>query len=366
MRVERAVYKDGRHTAILMDDEYNIIEPVLVFINWLELKGASPNTVIGYVNDLKVFFEWLQQEGLQFYQVKPAYIPRFIKFVDEYGSKKGKSPSTVNRYLATISSLYRHFEVLGGYADINPMVMVKGQRPSTLGRSFFHHTVNRSQVDYSYFRLKKQKKGNTRRVFPSQIETFHQAIDNMGYNEHVTARNKLIFRTLYETGFRISEVLNLRVQDFSQPNIDEKLGTIAVVDHGDPHPDRQLKTLTRKVPVGMSLIYALEDYVTTVRPYKPEVANIFVSDTKGEPLVRKTVESFFQEVSKATGIKITPHYLRHTHGTELAELGYDNLYISTRLGHKSVESTKQYTHLSLEATVRAYERFETNRRGARL
>ena len=54
--------------------------------------------------------------------------------------------------------------------------------------------------------------------------------------------------------------------------------------------------------------------------------------------------------------------LRHTHGTELKESGYSEVYIMHRLGHNAIESTNQYMHLSYEAQAEAYYKFLEKRR----
>jgi integrase/recombinase XerD len=183
VKVEQAILKDGTHTAILFDDEFNIVEPVLIFTNWLQQKGMSPNTVISYVQSLKAFFEWLEIEGISFHQVKPAFMPRFIAYVDEQGEKSGqKAASTINRYLAAVSSMYRHFEVLGGYTDLNPLVTYKGKRPIEMGKSFLVHTVNKAQVDYSYFRLKNK----IHLSFPLNSKIFKFSVDSGASKNLVT------------------------------------------------------------------------------------------------------------------------------------------------------------------------------------
>src|SRR5699024_10991863 len=132
------------------------------------------------------------------------------------------------------------------------------------------------------------------------------------------------------------------------------------------HNDHSIKTNERKIPVSMDLIYAIEDYVINVRPFKEAIETIFVNHayaTKGNFMTRSAVEKIFSKLSKEVDIKCTPHMLRHTHGTELRESGYNQIYISNRLGHSSIESTNKYMHISFEAQAEAYERFMTKRNG---
>lgn len=115
----------------------------------------------------------------------------------------------------------------------------------------------------------------------------------------------------------------------------------------------------------MDLIYAIDDYLCTVRPQKDEINTVFVnhsSSSTGKYMIRSSVEKFFMDLSNATGIRCTPHMLRHTHGTELKESGYSEVYIMHRLGHNAIESTNQYMHLSYEAQAEAYYKFLEKRR----
>ncbi|WP_068985803.1 MULTISPECIES: site-specific integrase [Lysinibacillus] len=90
-----------------------IISEVLDLTNTLEQKGLSPNTVESYLEDLKIFYLWLEQEKLKFYEVNPSDTPNFIEFIDNRKAIGKVSTATLNRYLATVSSFYRHIEVIG-------------------------------------------------------------------------------------------------------------------------------------------------------------------------------------------------------------------------------------------------------------
>ena len=73
-----------------------IIPEVLSFTNTLELKGMSPNIVKGYLYDLKNYYMWLEQEGLQFYEVKPKHLSGFIEFIDSRSASGRVSPPTLS------------------------------------------------------------------------------------------------------------------------------------------------------------------------------------------------------------------------------------------------------------------------------
>ncbi len=139
-----------------------IISEVLDFTNTLESKGLSPNTVKSYLDDLKIFYQWLEQEGLKFYEVKPSSIISFIEYIDSRRAIGRVSPSTLNRYLATLSSFYRHFEAIGGFVEESPLVKVKGYAPNQNRGYLRHVTKSWDKGLQSYFRRKIKKKSDTK------------------------------------------------------------------------------------------------------------------------------------------------------------------------------------------------------------
>lgn len=105
------------------------------------------------------------------------------------------------------------------------------------------------------------------------------------------------------------------------------------------------------------------------RPFKKGVEYIFVSHSvgnEGEAPTRQAMEKFFGKVFKVSGIKnvlITPHSLRHTHASNLQDLGVDINVIKERLGHSSLLTTSRYAKPSVETLTRAYERYLGSKKG---
>jgi site-specific recombinase XerD len=348
-----------------------IIPEVLDFTDVLEKRGMSPNTVRSYLDDLKVFYQWLEQEGLQFYEVKPSSIPSFIEYIDSRRPVGRVSPATLNRYLATIGSFFRHFGAIGGVVEESPLVKVKGYAPFQ-NRGYLRHvtTKNWNQGLYNYFRRKLKKRLDDKRLYPGMVQKYYEAFDRLwGRNESLLFRNKLMFRLLYETGYRVSELLHLIISDFDYPDPTVKTGNIYLIDRANEPLDRQLKTGERITPVAVSLLQALDDYVLYHRPNKDNVEYIFVSHSKcnlGEPIGRSTVEDILNAVNAESGIKhfhLTPHSLRHTHASELEDIGVDLNIIKERLGHGSIATTEKYAKPSLKTLVIAYERYLDSKAG---
>ncbi|WP_077215214.1 tyrosine-type recombinase/integrase [Bacillus dakarensis] len=365
MKVEKTL-----SSLVLVDSNMRIIPEVLDFTNTLEQKGMSPNTVRGYLNDLKVFYLWLTQEGLLFYEVRPKHIPSFIEFIDSRSISGRVSPPTLSRYLATLSSFYRHFEALGGFVEESPLVKVEGFRPTQRRGYFRHITKNWDKNLHNYFKRKHKKKIDKKRLFPDAVDKCYETIESLwNENESLKFRNRLMFKFLYETGYRVSELLHLRIADFDYPDPTEKTGNIYLIERDNEPPDRQLKTGERTTPVSSTLLQEIDDYILYHRPEKEGVDYIFVSHSRanfGNPVGRVTVEGVLNEIEVASELKqirLTPHALRHTHASELQDLGVDVNIIKERLGHGSIETTAKYAKPSIDTLIKAHERYLARKEG---
>lgn len=356
--VERTLKDNEEQSLVLLDENLQIVEEVALFLHYLENKGRAKNTIDSYCRCLRVFFEWLSKEKIKFYEVTKRDMIQLIEYIkSDIGSKEDKSARTVNKYLAAIASFYRYFEGIGGYIVENPITI----KEKNNGNTFLNHKVSRSNLEVNFFRQTEKKNTRTKRLFRSQIDKLYKGIESTSRDTGIITRNKLMFRIMYESGIRISELLGLRLLDYSEPNPTESIGTIYVREHSPLyHKDHSLKTTERDIPVSMELIFAIDDYVISERPQKDEIDTIFVnhgSNNFGKYMIRSTAEKIFKILSDTTGIRCTPHMLRHTHGTELKENGYSEIYIMDRLGHESVTSTEKYMHISYEAQAKAYETF---------
>lgn len=363
--IEETLDEYGNWSVVLVDSELNIIEEVALFLHYLETKSLSINTLESYCRVLKEYYTWLDKENLKFYEVTKRNTISFIAYIhDSVGNKKRKSPRTVNKYLAALSSFYTYYEGIGGFIEGNPITIE--QDPNHIS-SFFAHKPKMDTKRNNFFRQKENKKKNNQRLFPKQVTELYNAIDSLTENQEVSIRNKLIFKMLYETGMRIGECLGTRILDYSEPNPSERVGIIYVREYPELyHKDHRIKTNVRDIPVSMDLIFAIDHYVCNVRPQTKTFDTIFVNHRGGSLglfMKRDSITKFFSQLSDKTGIKCTAHTLRHTHGTELAESGYQEEYIRNRLGHNSSESTSKYMHLSLESQITAYEKFISVRQG---
>ena len=216
----------------------------------------------------------------------------------------------------------------------------------------------------SYFKRKKIKKIDRNRIDEKTIEVLYDQIKLIWSEESILKRNLLLFRLLFESGFRVGELLHLRCDDFDYPDPFEKVGNIYLIERGEEdNESRQLKTGERVVTVSSDLLKEMDEYLLYYRPQLEQVDYLFVSHStsnKGSHLSYSAVQRIFKKIANDISVErfnITPHALRHTHASNLSDTGVDVNVIKARLGHMSIETTSQYITPSIETMKKSYESY---------
>ncbi|MGG7621551.1 site-specific tyrosine recombinase/integron integrase [Bacillus coreaensis] len=155
-------------------------------------------------------------------------------------------------------------------------------------------------------------------------------------------RDRVIVETLYATGVRISELLNIKIEDVKWDSRQ------IWIRKGKGNKERfvlfthecaeRLKTYLKKRTVKSTYLFATH---------------------RGGPLSPVTVQLQFREFSKKLGFKVSPHTLRHTFAAHLAEKGMDFTYIQELLGHVNINSTRIYTRLMNHARKKQYDQYQS-------
>lgn len=200
-------------------------------------------------------------------------------------------------------------------------------------------------------------------VLPRTILTQKEAqrlLDAPDLKSPVGYRDKALLEVVYSTGIRVAELLRLKVQDF-----DEKARTIFVRE-GKGGKDRI-------IPLPMIAAGYLKEYVDRVRPkfaraLKHDDGTLFINYT-GSPLDLNRMHDIFSRTTKAAGIdkRVTCMVLRHTIASHLLENGMDIRYIQEFMGHERLETTQNYSKVTLAGLRKMYNRFhpeERRNRGA--
>lgn len=158
---------------------------------------------------------------------------------------------------------------------------------------------------------------------------------NIRLTKPVDYRNKAILEVMYATGARISEVINLKVNQ-----IDFEECIIRVVGKGKKE---------RIIPLDDVAIEALDNYINNYRPFliKNETCNYVFLNKNGEKISRQMIFKILKNLANKAGItkEISPHTLRHSFASNLLNNGADLRVIQELLGHENLETTEIYSHL---------------------
>ena len=158
---------------------------------------------------------------------------------------------------------------------------------------------------------------------------------NIRLTKPVDYRNKAILEVMYATGARISEVINLEVNQ-----IDFEECIIRVVGKGKKE---------RIIPLDDVTIEALDNYINNYRPFliKNETCNYVFLNKNGEKISRQMIFKILKNLANKAGIikEISPHTLRHSFASNLLNNGADLRVIQELLGHENLETTEIYSHL---------------------
>jgi len=262
-------------------------------------KKASANTVASYLRDVRQFAQVIAAKGLSMGEVLSEDIDAYRELL----LSKGKSPATVTRSVASIKSFYAGMVTLGALRS-NPAKAVAGTK------------VER--------KLPQILTGREVELFLAQPE----CTDLKGY------RDRAMLEILYATGIRVSELIDLNVQDVNLSG-----GLLRCSSKGKE----------RVIPLYPAAVRALHDYLTHVRPQLvefPEEKALFVN-MSGERMSRQGFWKLIKHYQEKAGIQkeITPHTLRHSFAAHLLENGADLRAIQEMMGHADISSTQIYSRL---------------------
>ncbi|MDK7668681.1 site-specific tyrosine recombinase/integron integrase [Cytobacillus oceanisediminis] len=154
-------------------------------------------------------------------------------------------------------------------------------------------------------------------------------------------RDRAVIETLYTTGVRVSELLDIRIEDI-------KWETRQIwIRKGKGNKER--------------FVLFTHDCAERLKTYlenRKENSPYLFANNRGGHLSRVFVEKKFQEFSGRLGFKVVPHTMRHTFAAHLAEKNMPQSYIQELLGHANINSTRIYTRLMEHARKKQYDRYQ--------
>ena len=177
------------------------------------------------------------------------------------------------------------------------------------------------------------------------IEEVNKLLD-ITLNTPYDYRNKAMIELLYATGLRVSELINLKVED-----IDLNECIVRCMGKGSKE---------RIIPIGDIALKYIKIYIESYRSLliKKQTDYLFISNY-GKNITRQGFFKILKKLSITQGIlkDFSPHTLRHSFATHMLEYGADLKIIQELLGHSDLSTTQIYTHLTNEKLKKDYETF---------
>ncbi len=281
------------------------------FLDYVRVeKGLSANTVMAYGRDLAKFAAFLARNRRGWGQAAREDVRQFL----EHLHRQNLTARAIARHLVSLRGCYQ-FLVREGRVSRDPTDEIDPPRLSQALPKYLAAT----EVD----KLLAQPDLST----PPGL------------------RDRAMLEVLYATGMRVSELVNLRWEDF-----DANLGVVRCLGKGNKE---------RLIPVGKSALRSLEAYVAGGRPKlakKAAVPFLFLNQ-RGGKLSRVGFWKILSRYGRIAGIPtpLNPHLVRHSFATHLLERGADLRSIQMMLGHSDISTTQIYTQVIKERLKEVYQ-----------
>jgi len=255
-------------------------------------------------------------EDLRLRNLAPRTIDAYVAAVARLARFAGRSPDQLGP--ADVRALQLHLiEHRASWSLVNQIVCGL--------RFFFHVTLRRPGV---VEQLPYAKKPRTLPsvLSPQEVAQLLAAVTDERY--------RLVLRSAYGCGLRVSEAAHLQVGDIDSSRM------LLHVRQGKGGKDRL-------VPLPQRLLEELRVYWRRYRP----TTYLFAGRRRGQPLCVTGVQRACLKAARRCGLtkKVTPHTLRHSYATHLVEAGVDLETVRQLLGHRHLTTTTRYTHMAGKA-----------------
>ena len=292
----------------------NLTEQVEDYLRYSQVeRGLSNNTITAYRQDLTSFICFLQKENLTSWPTQAVDIDAFLA---EQRDQK-KATSSISRLITSLRKFYQWL-VRQNIQKLNPMLEIDSPKK--------------------------------RRTLPVAltVNEVNNLLEQPDTKKQLGLRDRALLETLYATGIRVSELINLKFTD-----LHEELKLVKVFGKGSKE---------RLIPISEVALSWIDSYKEKVRdPLILKIGKntdfIFLN-SRGGSLTRQAVWQIIKHYCKMAGIQknVTPHTLRHTFATHLLENGADLRVVQEILGHSDISTTQIYTNLSQKHILQVYEK----------
>lgn len=264
----------------------------------------SENTISSYQLDLTDFFAFLDKNKIEYLNINREDIRKYLKYLDDNNLKS----TTISRKISAL-------------------------------RSFYNYLMNEKLVDHNIFKSIRNPK--VERKLPNYLNynEIEELLESIDTTSDEGLKSRLLIELFYATGCRVSEIINIKVENINRGNKTIKImgkgskeRIVYYGDYAEGYLDRYLK---RNLNKG--------------NPF------LFINDN-GEIYTTQEIEKIINNLVSNISIKthVTPHTLRHTFATHLLNNGADIKTVQELLGHANLSTTGIYTHVSSDRLKEVY------------
>ena len=278
------------------------MEIVEEYLNYLKYnKNYSSKTIENYGLDIMDFFNYLKVECLDY---KDVEYEDLMGLFDHFEKMKLSSKS-IRRHISSLKGFYKY-----------------------LCRK---EIVFNNPFDYVVL-PKKEIKLPRYLSYDDLLEIFH----NLEIKTNYDLRDRLILELMYATGVRVSELVNIKIDDITFSN-----QSINIMGKGNKERIVYYNDVCKTI---------LERYMKIYKELNKKNLNYLILNQKGDNLTTAGISYILNQIIKKISFEkhITPHMLRHSFATHLLNNGCDLLTVQELLGHSSISTTGMYTHVTLD------------------
>ena len=289
-----------------------MLDLIQAYENYLKkVKQASANTISSYMRDIRQFEQWLRDTNtMDVIDVSQQNIVQYLSYLEE----GGRTAATISRCVASLKNFYGHI-VSSGFLEKNPVYDIHVDR----GEKKLPQILTSREIEL---------------LLAQPV-----CVDAKGY------RDKAMLEVMYATGIRVTELINLDLDDV---NLD--VGIIKC--NGEKK--------NRVIPLYPAALKALTVYIRDIRPgmiSTPAEPALFVNISG----IRMSRQGFWKilkhyQVTAHIDKEITPHTLRHSFAVHLLENGADLGSLQELMGHSDISSTQLYTQMVNQKLKSVYEK----------
>ncbi|RQD67214.1 MAG: site-specific tyrosine recombinase XerD [Tindallia sp. MSAO_Bac2] len=264
-------------------------------------RDLSENTAISYRRDVKQLIRFLQNKEInQLNDVSQTTLLSYCVLME----KEGRAPSTIARSIASI-------------------------------RCFFHFLTKEKHIEDNPASILEAPKSEKKAPESLKTQEIERLIGQPDTSTFKGARDRAMLEILYATGIRVTELINLKLED-----VNLAMGFINC---------KGSRGKSRIIPLGSQAINALNGYLELYWNHYSDfgVGDKLFLNMQGKPMSRQGFWKIIKAYAASAGIdaEITPHTLRHSFATHLIENGADLKSVQEMMGHSDISTTQVYAQM---------------------